>query len=407
MGWHFQSPLRLPIRRNSNQIENVKTLTAAYYANPNNGNVERQLLNAIRRAGGIAGPAPKLSNVPGVNNSKPGALASVKGFFSRPPAPPAQNTAENVNGATIANNPTTVKKVTTKNGAVTYYALKKSNSPNVKNGYYLVTKNAGSNTKFNWNTANTGRYELVNGSMVSRAKYNAFIRWYKGQVNTNTQGNPVAKANRYVNAIKTNNSILINQANNYNINNNRRQFWSRVAARGKPTQAEFNAWLKGTLNSNNVKTKASNSNKAKAVLAKFNSKGQNTPGYLTYAKNNNNKNRAANWANRANHNYFWAIQKATRSLNPFYPFSFGRRQFPPFPARGGAAPVPPPSAVKNYAAFNAWYKNATQSGANNKAKANAFKALNAANVKKINRKNNKNNARRNASGGFWNQVGNP
>jgi len=264
-----------------------------------------------------------------------------------------------------------------------------------------------SNTKFNWNTANTGRYELVNGSMVSRAKYNAFIRWYKGQVNTNTQGNPVAKANRYVNAIKTNNSILINQANNYNINNNRRQFWSRVAARGKPTQAEFNAWLKGTLNSNNVKTKASNSNKAKAVLAKFNSKGQNTPGYLTYAKNNNNKNRAANWANRANHNYFWAIQKATRSLNPFYPLSFGHRKFPPFPARGGAAPVPPPSAVKNYAAFNAWYKNATQSGANNKAKANAFKALNAANVKKINRKNNKNNARRNASGGFWNQVGNP
>ena len=404
MGWHFQSPLRLPIRKNSNQIENVKTLTAAYYANPNNGNVERQLLNAIRRAGGIAGPAPKLSNVPG---SKPGMLNSLKGAFSRPPAPPAQNTAENVNGATIANNPTTVKKVTTKNGAVTYYALKKSNSPNVKNGYYLVTKAANSNTKFNWNTANNARYELVNGSMVSRAKYNAFIRWYKGQVNTNTQGNPVAKANRYVNAIKTNNSILINKANNYNMNNNRKQFWNRVAARGKPTQAEFNAWLKGTLNSNNVTSKASNSNKAKAVLAIFNSKGKNTPGYLTYTKNNNNKNRAANWANRANHNYFWGIQKVGRSWDPRRPFAFGHRQFPAFPARGAAAaPVPPPSALKNYAAFNAWYKNAA-SGANNAAKAAAFKALNATNAKKINRKNNKNNARRNAVGGFWNQVGNP
>jgi len=402
MGWHIQSPFRLPFRKNSNQYEAVKSAAAAYFAaGPNTKNAAKvSLITAIN---GYSAPAAPAAPVAPNAAPRPGGIFSRLRFGRSPPPPPAQNTAVNVSNATIANQPATVKKVSTQNGSVTYYALKKSNSPNVKNGYYLVKKAANSNTKFNWNAGNTARYELVNGSMVSRAKYNAFIKWYKGQVNANTQGNPVQKANRYVNAIKSNNSILLNKANNYNMNANRRQFWNAVATRGKPTKEEFNAWLKGTLNSNNVKSKTSNANKAKEVLAMYNTKSKATPGYLAYTNANNFNGRAANWANKANHNYFWAIQKVGRSWNPLNPFAFGHRKFPAFPARG----APPPSAMKNYAAFNAWYKNAAVSGANNAAKAAAFKALGPNNSKKINRKNNQNAARRNAQGGFWNQVGNP
>lgn len=179
------------------------------------------------------------------------------------------------------------------------------------------------------------------------------------------------------------------------------------------TRQKFNTFVKQQL----ARTNLTGNNKAKgqAIMAAWNAANENI---ISLSRSNNNKGRAANWPNRALHNYMWKIKQASRNNIE----ASGNRTkqkipgvWPVFPTSTGAAPGTGPHntsanpLTKDLNKFKVWY--ATVQGMKISNRADPYVTIMTG--KNRNRKielgggimrvNNNNNSRK-LVGGFWNAV---
>jgi hypothetical protein len=144
---------------------------------------------------------------------------------------------------------------------------------------------------------------------------------------------------------------------------------------GNLTRQKFNAFVKQQL----ARTNLTGNNKAKgqAILNAWKANAN----LSTLSKSNNNAGRAANWSNKALHNYMWRINQANRNniaANANRTGQTERGVWPPFPI-GGAATGPNTgtrNTSANVAKFLTWYTNPNKNAmrSNNNSMAAAYVA---------------------------------